>query len=75
MSDYNFKSDWIVFKSMYTLRTEMTTEEKLEILADAAKYDVACLVFLCQEMSRSSSIGIPLKTPFPAIGYVVRDFK
>ncbi len=27
---------------MYTLRTGMTTEEKLTILADAAKYDVAC---------------------------------
>ena len=27
---------------MYTIRTGMTTEEKLEILADAAKYDVAC---------------------------------
>ncbi len=27
---------------MYTLRAGMTTEEKLDILADAAKYDVAC---------------------------------
>ncbi|MBQ7833730.1 MAG: putative DNA modification/repair radical SAM protein [Lachnospiraceae bacterium] len=27
---------------MYEIKTSMTTEEKLEILADAAKYDVAC---------------------------------
>ena len=57
MSDYNFKSDWIVFKSMYTLRTEMTTEEKLEILADAAKYDVACTSSGVDRKGKKGALG------------------
>ena len=44
-------------KSMYAIRTEMTTEEKLEILADAAKYDVACTSSGVDRKGKKGSLG------------------
>ena len=44
-------------KSMYTLRTGMTTEEKLEILADAAKYDVACTSSGVDRQGKKGALG------------------
>ena len=51
ISTYSRKSVWPEYivipadkedEDMYEIRTNQTIEEKLEILADAAKYDVAC---------------------------------
>lgn len=42
---------------MYAIRTEMTTEEKLEILADAAKYDVACTSSGVDRKGKKGSLG------------------
>lgn len=42
---------------MYTVRTGMTTEEKLEILADAAKYDVACTSSGIDRKGKKGSLG------------------
>ncbi len=42
---------------MYEIKTGMTTEEKLEILADAAKYDVACTSSGVERKGKKGSLG------------------
>ena len=44
-------------KHMFELYSDLTTMEKLEILADAAKYDVACTSSGVDRKERKASLG------------------